>query len=112
MRLAFHPNDPPLPLYRGVEQPFINPAGLQQLLKRYDSPNVGLLFCLGTMQETGEDMPAALRSFGEQGKLFTIHFRNVRAASSRASRKSSRTRATTTRPTRCARCTRSASTAS
>ena len=30
------------------------------------------------MQETGADMPAALRSFGERGKLFTIHFRNVR----------------------------------
>ena len=30
------------------------------------------------MQETGEDMPAALRRFGERGKLFNIHFRNVR----------------------------------
>ena len=78
VRLAFHPNDPPMPLYRGVEQPFVHPEGLQRLLDRYDSPNVGLLFCLGTMQETGADMPAALRSFGERGKLFTIHFRNVR----------------------------------
>ena len=78
VRLAFHPNDPPLPLYRGVEQPFIDPDGLGRLLDRYDSPNVGLLFCLGTMQETGKDMPAALRRFGERGKLFNIHFRNVR----------------------------------
>ena len=78
VRLAFHPNDPPLPLYRGVEQPFIDPEGLGRLLDRYDSPNVGLVFCLGTMQETGKDMPAALRRFGERGKLFTIHFRNVR----------------------------------
>ena len=78
VRLAFHPSDPPLPLYRGVQQPFTNPDGLQRLLDRYDEPNVGLLFCLGTMQESGADMPAALRRFGEAGKLFAIHFRNVR----------------------------------
>ena len=24
VRLAFHPNDPPMPLYRGVEQPFVH----------------------------------------------------------------------------------------
>ncbi len=78
VRLAFHPNDPPLPLYRGVEQPFVRPEGLDELLRRYESPNVGLLFCLGTMQESGADMPAALRAFGQRGKLFAIHFRNVR----------------------------------
>ena len=79
MRLAFHPNDPPLQLYRGVEQPFVNPQhGLDALLRRYPDPQVGLLFCLGTIQESGADMPAALRRFGAAGKLFCIHFRNVR----------------------------------
>ena len=77
-RLAFHPNDPPMRLYRGVEQPFTDPQGLEALLKRYDDPHVGLLFCLGTIQESGDDMPAALRRFGRAGKLFCIHFRNVR----------------------------------
>ena len=78
VRLAFHPNDPPLSPYRGVEQPLINPHGCERLLHRYPSSHVGLLFCLGTMYESGSDMPTALRSFGERGKLFAIHFRNVR----------------------------------
>lgn len=78
VRLGFHPNDPPMSPYRGVEQPFINPDGYDRLLARYPSHSVGLLFCLGTMYESGADMPAALRAFGEQGKLFAIHFRNVR----------------------------------
>ncbi|MBM4436600.1 MAG: mannonate dehydratase [Actinobacteria bacterium] len=78
VRLAFHPNDPPMPLYRGVEQPFVNPEGLAELLRRYDDPHVGLLFCMGTMHESGADMPAALRRFGEQGKISCLHFRNVR----------------------------------
>ena len=78
LRIALHPNDPPLPVYRGVEQPFNTPEGLDEMLQRYDEPNVGLIFCLGTMQESGADMPAALRRFGQAGKLFLIHFRNVR----------------------------------
>ena len=78
VRLGFHPNDPPLPVYRGVAQPFATPEGLERLLDRYADPGVGLLFCLGTLQESGADMTAALRRFGTQGKLFAIHFRNVR----------------------------------
>ena len=78
VRLGFHPNDPPLPVYRGVAQPFATPEGLGILLDRYADPGVGLLFCLGTLQESGGDMTGALRRFGAQGKLFAIHFRNVR----------------------------------
>jgi mannonate dehydratase len=78
VRLGFHPNDPPLPVYRGVAQPFATPEGLGVLLDRYADPGVGLLFCLGTLQESGGDMTGALRRFGAQGKLFAIHFRNVR----------------------------------
>ena len=78
VRIGFHPNDPPLPLYRGVEQPFTNPAGLDRLLGRYDEPGVGLLFCLGTIYESRADLGMAIRQFGERGKLFCVHFRNVR----------------------------------
>ena len=77
LRLAFHPNDPPLSIYRGVEQPFINPNGLDELLTRYSSPSVGLLYCMGTMYESGADMTEGLRRFGARGKLFCLHFRNV-----------------------------------
>ena len=34
IRLAFHPNDPPLPVYRGVEQPFTTVESQQELLER------------------------------------------------------------------------------
>ena len=78
VRIAFHPNDPPMKLYRGVEQPFADPAGLDRLLARYNDVGVGLLFCLGTIQESGADLISAVRHFGDLGKLFCVHFRNVR----------------------------------
>ena len=36
----FHPNDPPLPVYRGVAQPFATPEGLGVLLDRYADPGI------------------------------------------------------------------------
>ena len=46
-----------------------------------DSPNVGVCLCVGCWLEGGELMGAtpdeAIRNFGEQQKLFKVHFRNV-----------------------------------
>ncbi len=77
VRLATHPDDPPLPYYRGVHQVFHKGEGFKKLMETFDSPYNGLLFCIGTMQESGEDVPALLRYFGERNKIFYTHFRNV-----------------------------------
>ncbi|MBO9610179.1 MAG: mannonate dehydratase, partial [Paenibacillaceae bacterium] len=34
--------------------------------------------CQGTLATAGEDVPRAIRHFGRQGKLFYVHFRDVR----------------------------------
>ncbi len=78
IRLAFHPNDPPLPVYRGVEQLFTTVASLQDLLDRYDDPLLGLTFCCGTMQESGSNMVEGIRRYGTLGKIFNVHLRNVK----------------------------------
>jgi len=78
IRLAFHPNDPPLPVYRGVEQLLTTVDAQAELLERYDDPQLGLTFCCGTMQESGGDVVEGIRRYGRQGKLFHVHFRNVR----------------------------------
>jgi mannonate dehydratase len=77
VRLATHPDDPPLATYRGVEQALISFEGLKRLVDLVDSPYNGLLLCLGCMQEAGEDVPQVIRYFGQQGKIFYVHFRNV-----------------------------------
>lgn len=83
IQLACHPNDPPAPILRGVERwnyPIFD--GLKRFAEIVDSPYHGFNFCCGTVSE-GLDDPSTefyeiLRYFGEQKKLFNIHFRNIR----------------------------------
>jgi mannonate dehydratase len=77
VRLATHPDDPPLACYRGVQQALISLDGLRRLVEWVPSPYNGLLLCLGCMQEAGEDVPAVIRYFGQANKIFYVHFRNV-----------------------------------
>jgi mannonate dehydratase len=77
VRLATHPDDPPMDAYRGVQQVLTSLAGLQQFIELVPSPYNGLLLCLGVMQERGEDVPQVIRTLGKQKKIFYVHFRNV-----------------------------------
>ena len=80
VRLATHPDDPPMAYYRGVHQALVGFEGLKRLVDLVPSPYNGLLLCLGCMQEAGEDVPAVIRYFGERNKIFYVHFRNVAGA--------------------------------
>jgi mannonate dehydratase len=77
VRLATHPDDPPMDYYRGVKQALIGLEGLKRVVDLVPSPYNGLLLCLGCMQEAGEDVPEVIRALGRENKIFYIHFRNV-----------------------------------
>lgn len=77
VRLATHPDDPPMAYYRGVHQALIGFEGLRRLVELVPSTYNGLLLCLGCMQEAGEDVPQVIRYFGARKKVFYVHFRNV-----------------------------------
>ena len=72
IRLILHPSDPPLP-----EAEF-SPRRWPRLLDAVPSERVGLLYCVGTRYESGVDIHTDIRAFGRRGKLFHVHFRNVR----------------------------------
>ncbi|MGH2355821.1 MAG: mannonate dehydratase [Chloroflexota bacterium] len=79
VNVGAHPNDPPEPRFRGVEQIHHTPQGLQQLIDLVPSVRSGLLLCIGTLHEMGTgptDTMAALDSFLGQRKVFGTHFRN------------------------------------
>jgi len=84
MFIGIHPDDPPVPMLGGVPRCiFGNFEGYKRALEIADSPNIGVCLCCGTWMEGGEamgmDAVGAIKYFGERGKLWKIHFRNVTA---------------------------------
>ena len=78
VRLTMHPNDPPVPVMRGVARIFHHTDGLRRFLKEIPSKFSGITFCQGTIAEMGVDVLEEIRHFGKQGKIFLVHFRAVR----------------------------------
>ncbi len=78
VKLAVHPNDPPVPQYRGVAQPLATYRDWQKLIDLVDSPSNTLFFDTGVTTELGDDAVAAIEYFGARQRLGTVHFRNVR----------------------------------
>ena len=82
VRLALHPDDPPITPMNGVAKVFINYEGIQRAdAIAGHSPYWGLTFCVGTWSEggntMGKDVFGMIQDFGGRGKIFAVHFRNV-----------------------------------
>ena len=78
VRLALHPNDPPVPLSRGSEQLMASFAHWKEYLNLVKSPYNGMTFDCGVSREMGEDPVAVAKWFGERDCINHVHFRNVR----------------------------------
>ncbi|MCC6126550.1 MAG: mannonate dehydratase [Pirellulales bacterium] len=79
VRLAAHPDDPPLPTLRGTPRLVFHPDYYQKLLDIVPSRANALEFCLGTLQEMTEgDVYEALDRYSRQNALAYVHFRNVK----------------------------------
>jgi mannonate dehydratase len=83
VRLACHPHDPYTPPgYRGVTRVLGTVEGLKKFVLMRENPYHGLNFCQGTVGEMldnpAEEIFDVIRWFGERGKLFNVHFRNIR----------------------------------
>jgi mannonate dehydratase len=85
VRLACHPHDPGMPPdkgFRGVHTVLGSVAGLKRFLDIMPGKYHGLNFCQGTVSEMlarpGEEIYDVIRYFGSRGKIFNVHFRNIR----------------------------------
>lgn len=78
VRLAMHPDDPPLSPIRGIGRIMRSVEAFQRLLDLVPSPVNGIALCQGTFTLMASDLPALIRRFGRQGKVFFAHFRDVR----------------------------------
>jgi len=76
--IAMHGNDPPLYEYLGNPQIICRFKDFDRLFNEVPSKHNGITFCVGTRYESGEDIFEGIRRFGKAGKLFHVHFRNVK----------------------------------
>jgi mannonate dehydratase len=79
LRLALHPDDPPVASLGGVGRTFRNFENFRRAMETFNSPMHGLDFCHGCWSEMrgGNGVTDALRYFGERNKIFYVHFRDV-----------------------------------
>ena len=77
VRLALHPNDPPVPLSRGSEQIMASVEQWKTYLKLVESPFNGMTFDCGVTREMGEDPVKVCRYLSERDCINHVHFRNV-----------------------------------
>jgi mannonate dehydratase len=78
VRMALHPNDPPVPVSHGHAQIVATFNDWKRLLAIVDSPSNGMTYDCGVSREIGEDPLEVLRYLGSRDRINHIHYRNVR----------------------------------
>ena len=79
VKLALHPDDPPLKEVRKQPRLGYHPNHYKQLMEWDQTPNHTMELCLGTLAEMKDsDVYDALEYFAENNKIGYIHFRNVK----------------------------------
>ena len=75
VKLAMHPDDPPLASLGGHAQIMNSFESFQRLLDLVPSPANGICFCQGCFAEMGQDIPAAIARLGPH--IHYAHFRDI-----------------------------------
>jgi mannonate dehydratase len=74
--IALHPDDPPVPMLRGVARVLISAEALQRAALLVPSPALGITFCQGTLAAAGEDVVALVPRLAPLIRF--IHLRDLR----------------------------------
>ncbi|WP_244526811.1 mannonate dehydratase [Pseudozobellia thermophila] len=78
VKLAAHPDDPPMPYVRNTPRLVYQPDMYQKLIDLKPIPSNNLEFCLGSIAEMIEgDVYEPTDTYSKQGKINYIHFRNI-----------------------------------
>ncbi|MBC7888466.1 MAG: mannonate dehydratase [Ferruginibacter sp.] len=78
VKMALHPDDPPVSPLKGIGRIFIGADGIRKALSLSNSPSHGLTFCQGTFTTMGEDVAALIREFGDSNRIHFVHIRDIK----------------------------------
>ena len=81
VKIALHPDDPPVPMLGGVARIFKTPQDFKRAWERYrNSTAWGLDLCLGCCSEMpggAANVREMIEFFAPKGRVFYVHFRDV-----------------------------------
>jgi mannonate dehydratase len=80
VKLALHPDDPPVPVLGGIGRLFYKFENFKRAMDIANSDAWGLDLCLGCCSEMSEGATSVkqmIEYFGPIGKIFYVHFRDV-----------------------------------
>ncbi len=80
VKLALHPDDPPLPELLGQPRIIFSNSALHKATQLVPSLSNGVCYCVGSLYPAGEDVIAGIHLLAE--KIFFVHARNVRGTAS------------------------------
>lgn len=75
IKLALHPDDPPISKLGDVERIMISYDNIKKAVNIVDSPNLGVTMCQACYLMMGENLNKVIPEIAK--KIFFIHFRNV-----------------------------------
>jgi len=79
VKLALHPDDPPIDVpLGGSPRIIISPENYQKVFDLLPSESNAMLFCQGCFSEMGVDVVRSIKDFAEKNKICMVHFRNIR----------------------------------
>jgi mannonate dehydratase len=77
VKLAMHPDDPPLQRVFGTERIMNSVENFERLLAYSSSKVNGVTFCQANFAAMGADVPATIRRLGADGRIHFAHFRDI-----------------------------------
>jgi mannonate dehydratase len=83
VRLALHPDDPPLSPLRGIGRIVRSLDAYERVFELQPSEVNGMTMCQGNVALMTEDLPGAIARFGREGRIHFVHFRDVRGTAER-----------------------------
>lgn len=77
IKLALHPDDPPVPRLGDVERIMISKANIKKAVYEIvNSPSLGITMCQANYFIMGEDLEKTIEEFAE--RIYLVHFRNTK----------------------------------
>ena len=77
VRLALHPDDPPVDSIQQIGRILTSNDAMEKAVNLVPSPNMGITMCQGSFCAMGENILETIKKFGKMGKLNFVHFRDI-----------------------------------